>query len=54
MIWVDSSDTGPQMRECGFISFIALRISEVSLDSWKSLESFENWPDSWSQLEPSL
>ncbi len=33
---------------------IVLRIGEDLLDSWKQVESFENWLDSWSRYEPNL
>ncbi len=33
---------------------IVLRICEDLLDSWKQVESFENWLDLWSRYEPNL
>ncbi len=33
---------------------IVLRIRKDSLDSWKQVESFENWLDSWSRFETNL
>jgi hypothetical protein len=33
---------------------IVLRIRKDLLDSWKQVESFENWLDSWSRYEPNL
>ena len=33
---------------------IVLRIRQDSLDSWKQVESFENWLDSWSRFETNL
>ncbi len=33
---------------------IVLRICKDSLDSWKQVESFENWLDLWSRYEPNL
>ncbi len=41
-------------KTSGFVSTIVLRIRKDLLDSWKQVESFENWLDSWSRFETNL
>jgi hypothetical protein len=43
-----------ESKTSGFVSAIVLRIRKDSLDSWKQVESFENWLDSWSRFETNL